>query len=130
MMDHEMSSRLARAASFLYAAPNCSTLPVKEGSQVPYLYYCDPVEGKDPLGQPVEPTTVVDISDQLEEKTRMLACHASQREWLMAHHGMDEYLDSMKRHAAMRGQQAGSAAASGVAVMRPQRAQKESPSSP
>ena len=110
-MDHEQASLLARAASFLYAGPNVSDLPVIEGSCVPYLYYCDPVEAIDPLGRPVEPTTIVDISAQLEKKRQMLACHASQRDWLLAHHGVDEYLDSMKRHAAMRGQQAGVAAA-------------------
>lgn len=111
MMDHEMVSMLARAASFLYAAPNASELPPREGSRVPYLYYCDPVEGIDPLGRLVEPTTLVDITGQLEKKTGMLACHASQREWLRAHHGTDEYLDSMKRLAATRGQQVGVAAA-------------------
>lgn len=111
MMDHEMVSLLARAASFLYAAPNASELPLREGSRVPYLYYCDPVEGVDPLGRLVEPTTMVDITDQLDKKTEMLACHASQREWLRAHHGTDEYLDSMKRLATMRGEQAGVAAA-------------------
>ena len=111
MMDHEMASLLARAASFLYGAPNCSAFPVKGGSGVPYLYYSDPVEGVDPLGCPVEPTTLVDITVQLEKKTEMLACHASQREWLLAHHGVDEYLDSMKRHMAARGRQAGVAAA-------------------
>ena len=84
---------------------------VKEGAGVPYLYYCDPVEAVDPLGRPVEPTTFVDISEQLEKKTEMLACHASQRQWLLAHHGVDEYLDSMKRHTAMRGREAGVAAA-------------------
>jgi len=46
-----------------------------------------------------------------EQKTEMLKCHASQREWLRAHHGMDEYIDSMKRHVAWRGEQAGAAAA-------------------
>jgi LmbE family N-acetylglucosaminyl deacetylase len=111
MMDHEMAALLARAASFLYAAPNASALPLRPGSRVPYLYYCDPVEGIDPLGRPVEPTTLIDITEQLEKKTAMLACHASQREWLRAHHGTDEYLDAMKRLAAMRGPQAGVAAA-------------------
>jgi len=111
MMDHEMASLLARAASFLYAAPNASAFPLREGSRVPYLYYCDPVEGIDPLGNPVQPTTLVDISTQLEKKTAMLACHASQREWLRAHHGTDEYLDAMRRLAAMRGAQAGVPAA-------------------
>lgn len=105
MMDHVMTSLLGRAASFLYAAPNVSSLPLAPGSQVPHMYYCDPIEGVDPLGSPVEPTTYVDISAVLEEKARMLACHASQREWLRAHHGTDEYLDAMRRHARMRGRQ-------------------------
>ena len=33
----------------------------------------------------------------------MLACHASQRNWLLTHHKMDEYLLSMKRFGAQRG---------------------------
>jgi LmbE family N-acetylglucosaminyl deacetylase len=111
MMDHEMVSLLARAASFVYAAPNASTLPVQPGSKVPHLYYCDPPEGIDPLGNPVQPTTRVDITRQIEKKAEMLACHASQREWLRAHHGTDEYLDSMRRHAALRGREAGFPAA-------------------
>jgi hypothetical protein len=37
----------------------------------------------------------------------MLACHSSQREWLRAHHCMDEYIDAMKRFAAERGQELG-----------------------
>lgn len=111
MMDHEQASLLARAATFIYAGPNVSELPVKPGSCIPYLYYCDPVEGIDPFGNPVQPTTLVDITAQLDKKTEMLACHKSQRDWLMAHHGMDEYIDSMKRHGAMRGQLLGIPAA-------------------
>ena len=111
MVDHEMASLLARGASFVYGAPNASAFPLREGSRVPYLYYCDPVEGADSLGRPAEPTTLIDISRQLKRKTEMLACHASQREWLRAHHGTDEYLDAMRRHAEMRGAQAGTAAA-------------------
>jgi LmbE family N-acetylglucosaminyl deacetylase len=111
MLDHEMASLLARAASFLYGAPNASAFPLREGSRIPYLYYCDPVEGLDPLGDPVQPTTYVDITAQLDRKSAMLACHASQRDWLLAHHGMDEYLEAMKRHAAMRGREVSVAAA-------------------
>lgn len=111
MMDHEMVSLLARGASFMYGAPNVSSAPLIPGSGVPYMYYCDPVEGIDPLGRPVEPTTVIDITAQLEKKTQMLACHASQREWLRAHHGMDEYIDSMRRFSTGRGGLIGTAAA-------------------
>ena len=67
------------------------------------------LEVADPLGRPVEPTLYVDISNELERKTAMLACHESQRAWLRAHHGMDEYIDAMQRFAAMRGQQSGAA---------------------
>jgi LmbE family N-acetylglucosaminyl deacetylase len=107
MMDHEEASKLARGASFLYGAPNASSYPRLEGSGIPHLYYCDPVEGIDPLGHAVAPTTFVDISAQMDLKTRMLAEHASQRDWLRAHHGMDEYIDAMRRHAEQHGQQAG-----------------------
>jgi LmbE family N-acetylglucosaminyl deacetylase len=113
MMDHEMTSLLARDGSFMYGAPNASPAPLIPGSGVPYLYYCDPVEGIDPLGHPVDPTTVIDISAQMEQKTQMLACHASQREWLQAHHGMDEYIDSMRRFSSSRGKLIGAAAAEG-----------------
>jgi len=111
MMDHEMSALLARASSFIYGAPNISAFPLREGSAIPWMYYCDPVEGVDPLGNPVAPTTLIDISGQLEKKAEMLACHASQRDWLLAHHGVDEYIESMRRHAAMRGKQGGVKAA-------------------
>jgi len=111
MMDHEMTSLVARAASFIYAAPNISAYPLREGSGVPYLYHCDPLEATDPFGNVVQPTTWVDVTQQLDRKTQMLACHASQRAWLLAHHGIDEYLESMKRHGAMRGREIVTAAA-------------------
>jgi LmbE family N-acetylglucosaminyl deacetylase len=107
MMDHEMTSQLARAGSFLFAAPNFSAQPVPPGAGIPYLYYCDPLEGLDPYGNVVEPTTLVNIDKQMETKTQMLTCHASQREWLRAHHGMDEYVEAMQRHGQWRGKHAG-----------------------
>ncbi|MBC7354152.1 MAG: PIG-L family deacetylase [Thermogutta sp.] len=111
MMDHEMTALVARAASFLHGAPNASAFPLKENTAVPYLYYCDPPEGRDPYGEVITPTTYVDISAQLEKKAEMLACHASQREWLRSYHGMDEYIESMRRHALFRGEEVGVAAA-------------------
>jgi LmbE family N-acetylglucosaminyl deacetylase len=113
MMDHEEASKLARGASFMYGAPNISDFPRHPESTVPHLYYCDPVEGVDPLGHPVTPTTVIDISKQMEKKSQMLGAHASQREWLRAHHGMDEYIDAMKRAGSTRGKSIGVAFAEG-----------------
>jgi LmbE family N-acetylglucosaminyl deacetylase len=111
MMDHEMVHLLARAVSFAYGAPNLSTVPLSPEAGVPHLYYCDPPEGITTAGELIEPTTLIDITDQMARKEEMLACHSSQREWLRAHHGMDEYIDQMKRHSAMRGEQLGTAAA-------------------
>jgi LmbE family N-acetylglucosaminyl deacetylase len=105
MLDHEQVSLLARAASFVYAAPNVSELPLIPGSGVPHLYYCDPIEGLDPMGNEVTPSTYVDVTGVIDRKAEMLACHASQREWLRAHHGMDEYVEAMRRHGKHRGSQ-------------------------
>jgi hypothetical protein len=33
----------------------------------------------------------------------MLACHASQRNWLLKQHGIDEYLESCRAWSAQRG---------------------------
>jgi LmbE family N-acetylglucosaminyl deacetylase len=105
MMDHVEVSKLARAASFVFGAPNISTFPLLPGSKIPHLYYCDPIDGIDSLGRPAIPTTIINVTAQHQKKLQMLSCHASQREWLRAHHGMDEYLESVKRHDAHRGQQ-------------------------
>ncbi|MEO2048353.1 MAG: PIG-L family deacetylase [Pirellulales bacterium] len=104
MLDHEQVHLLVRAATFSYPIPNASSVPRAEHSMVPWLYYCDPLEGKDPYtGQPVQPSVCIDISKQIDDKIEMLARHASQREWLREHHGMDEYIEAMKRHSTMRG---------------------------
>jgi LmbE family N-acetylglucosaminyl deacetylase len=108
MLDHEQVHQLARSAAFAYSIPNASELPLIPGSAIPWLYYCDPIEARDPYtGELVSPTTYVDVSDLLDRKIEMLSCHASQREWLRAHHGMDEYIEAMKRFGAERGRQRG-----------------------
>ena len=110
MLDHEECHKLVRMASFAFAIPNASGLPMPEHATIPHLYYADPIEGNDPYtGEPVTPTTLVDVSAVIERKAQMLACHASQRDWLRSHHGMDEYLDAMRRHGAVRGRQIGAA---------------------
>ena len=108
MMDHEMVALLARAATFAYGIPNVSDVPRPAGAVVPHLYYCDPFENTGvPYSVTPEPTTFVDVTGAYERKAQMLACHASQREWLRAHHGMDEYMDAMRRHAEERGRRIG-----------------------
>jgi hypothetical protein len=49
----------------------------------------------------------------LETKADMLAAHASQRDWLFKHHGMDHYVQAMRDWNALRGRAAGVAFAEG-----------------
>lgn len=108
MLDHEQVHLLARSATFAYPVPNASPLPLVAGSAVPWLYYCDPIGGTDPYtGARIEPSVSIDASQVIDRKAAMLACHASQRDWLRDHHGMDEYIEAMKRHGAMCGEKAG-----------------------
>ncbi len=115
MLDHEMTSTLARAAAFAGPIPNFlvdrqigPVLP-----HIPHLYYCDAIEGKDPLGRDVVPGFRVDISRVIDEKAAMLSDHSSQRDWLMKHHGMDHYVTAMRELGAKRGQEMGVAFAEG-----------------
>ncbi|GAG19734.1 unnamed protein product, partial [marine sediment metagenome] len=107
MVDHEITSRLVQTACFACGMPNIEIEGVEPFEPVPYLYYVDPLEGKDNLGTEIKPTTVVDITSVIEIKKKMLCCHESQRNWLLEHHGMDEYVLSMKSFARNRGTQVG-----------------------
>jgi N-acetylglucosamine malate deacetylase 1 len=115
MLDHEVTSTLVRAAAFGAPAPNfCAGRghpPALE--RIPHLYYCDAIEGKDALGREVEPAFRIDVSAVIDAKAEMLAAHASQRQWLLKHHGMDHYVASMRDWGARRGREAGVAFAEG-----------------
>lgn len=109
MLDHEMTSSIVRAAVFAAPIPNFlrelgigPPLPA-----IPHLYYCDPIEGKDPLGREVPPGFCIDVGNVMAAKAAMLACHASQRDWLLKHHGIDHYLEAMRHWSAERGKNSG-----------------------
>jgi LmbE family N-acetylglucosaminyl deacetylase len=112
MVDHEMTSRIVQTACFACGIKNMD-LNIKPFESVPYLFYCDAMEGKDTLGNPVQPTLHVDISAEMPVKEKMLACHESQRSWLLKHHKMDEYILAMKRFAEKRGKEIGTKYAEG-----------------
>lgn len=114
MADHEITSRLVRDACFNAAVPNYAT----EGgesptSAIPTLYYSDAIGGHDLFGEPARVGCLVDISAQIERKAAALACHDSQRAWLRRQHGLDEYIDAMRRWGAQRGAEIGVAYAEG-----------------
>lgn len=110
MDDHEATSRLVRDACFNASCPNYATRkwdPAPATAKIPHLYYVDPIEGVDHWGEPIRPHFYVDITRTFDTKQQMLACHESQRAWLRAQHGVDEYLDSQRRWSSTRGQEAG-----------------------
>jgi len=107
MVDHETTSRAAMTACFVCGMKNIETPGIGICPAVPHLYYADPMEGKNPFGEPVNASILVDISAAMDTKVEMLSCHASQRDWLKAHHGIDEYIIAMKAFAEARGKDEG-----------------------
>ena len=110
MVDHEIASRLVRNACFLAPIPNYAfgrAVTESNTDHIPALLYMDPQEGKDLFGNRTKPHFYVNIADELENKSKMLACHKSQREWLREQHGVDEYLLAMRRHTKSRGAEVG-----------------------
>ncbi len=105
MLDHEMTSTLVRAAAFAAPVPNflCDRGHGSALEHIPHLYYCDAIEGKDLFGRDVAPGFCIDVSVALETKAAMLSAHKSQRDWLLKHHGMDQYVKAMRDWGAKRG---------------------------
>ncbi len=109
LCDHEATSLLVRDACFAapagnYAAPGCTAAPLEA---IPHLYYTLPVGSMNREGQLVEPDFVVNVASVFQLKRDMLAAHDSQRRWLMQHHGMDDYLETMEEWTRACGQRAG-----------------------
>jgi LmbE family N-acetylglucosaminyl deacetylase len=115
MLDHEMTSTVVRAAAFAAPIPNFlrdrGLGPPLD--HIPHVYYCDAIEGRDALGREVVPGFCIDASAVIETKEAMLASHASQRDWLLKHHGMDQYLKAMRDWGSLRGRPYGVAHAEG-----------------
>jgi len=112
MVDHEMTSRIIQTSCFACGMKNME-LNNKSFEPVPYLYYSDPLEGKDKLGKQILPSLYVNISEEMPVKEKMLSCHKSQRNWLLKHHKMDEYILAMKRFSGKRGREIGTKYAEG-----------------
>jgi LmbE family N-acetylglucosaminyl deacetylase len=94
MADHEQTSLLVRNAAYLAPVPlyRCGAPAIK---RCPHLYYWNAAGLKDIFGRPLPMQFGVDTGSVMGTKEQMLACHASQREWLAAL-GWDSYLQVMK----------------------------------
>lgn len=112
MSDHEITSVLVRNACFAAPAPNYDTMSytsVPRSSTIPYLYYMEPLEAIDIYGEKVKPHFYVDITQTIEKRLEMLGLHHSQRNWLKAHHGLDDYVESARRRSSDAGKRASGA---------------------
>jgi len=108
LFDHENTGRLVRDATFCANVPLYGSSAGKKATAgLANLYYCAPVTGYDNYGRFVKMPTVIDITSAIETKKQMLACHASQRNWLREKHGMDEYTESGLAWSAKTGELAG-----------------------
>src|SRR5262245_15581192 len=96
MEDHTNACRLAVTAAFARGMPNFATDPPRPAvSDTVTVYHAQPYSHRDPLGKLVEPEIVVDTTDLIELKKKMLAKHASQKLWLDESQGLDSYLETM-----------------------------------
>jgi LmbE family N-acetylglucosaminyl deacetylase len=104
LCDHEATSQLVRDACFGASLPNYW---INGGaaalSEIPHLYFMDPVEMVDRSGSPISCDFTVDVNLSFETKKSMLAKHESQRSWLRRQHKIDDYLSKMEEWTRARG---------------------------
>ena len=104
LCDHEMTSLLVRDACF--AAPDPQLRHPAVGARPaarprsPTSISSTRSRGSTATVGPCRPGFIVDVSRVFDIKRQMLACHASQRNWLLRQHGIDEYLESQAQWGA------------------------------
>jgi LmbE family N-acetylglucosaminyl deacetylase len=100
MEDHEYASRLASSAAFNRCLPSYVTEPPFPATDRPVaVYHTLPHGLMDMQRQPVEPDFCIDVGSVMAQRRAMLACHASQREWLDVTQGMGSYVETMVQAA-------------------------------
>lgn len=105
MIDHEVASKIVMTACLSAGIPNIKINDTTPYNTIPYLYYCDAMQGKDILGKEIKSDIYVDISSTIAIKEKMLCCHKSQRAWLLKISEVDEYVKMMKEYSMMNGRE-------------------------
>jgi N-acetylglucosamine malate deacetylase 1 len=108
MEDHENASRVMVTAAFCRCIKNFVTDPPSEAvfSDMA-VYHALPYGLRDPLRNLIQPEFFVDISSVMDRKRAMLTFHRSQKEWLDAFQGVDNYLKTMEDMCAQVGAMSG-----------------------
>ena len=104
--DHAELSRIVFNASFSATCPHFHP-ELGDAAPLSALYYSDTSSSVNFI-----PVEYVDISDVMDRKEKMLACHESQLGWLMEHDKID-IISVQRTRASMRGTQCGVAFAEG-----------------
>jgi N-acetylglucosamine malate deacetylase 1 len=111
--DHEATSALVRDACFAAPVPNYKTGTAKILPDIPHLYFCDPIAGRDRDNNKVMAEFAVDVASFFELKKNMLREHKSQAAWEAKQHGLDDYVEAMAGWTKRRGHHFGVAFAEG-----------------
>jgi LmbE family N-acetylglucosaminyl deacetylase len=111
--DHEATSLLVRDACFAAPVANYRIGAAKPLEAIPYLYFMDPIEGRDRGNVKVMPDFAVDVAGTFATKRAMLACHESQIDWVSKQHEISDYLGAMENWTKRRGKHFGVAYAEG-----------------
>lgn len=108
MFDHERTHRAVRAAANQIPIPRYSRFEVEREymppalKSIPHLYYWSPTGGIDLYGDVFPAHFLIALTDkEMEVKREALATHASQKEWLKTHYGVDEYIPMMEKWAGL-----------------------------
>jgi len=97
MDDHMNTAKVAVTATFSRGIPSYRSIPDEPAVyEDAMLYHSTPHILTDMMRRPIVPELFVDVAGVLEDKKRMLACHASQKEWLDKTQGFDSYLKTME----------------------------------
>jgi LmbE family N-acetylglucosaminyl deacetylase len=97
MEDHMNTARVAVTATFLRSVRNYRSIPDEPaffGDAM--LYHATPHILSDMMRRPITPELYIDVGAVIDRKERMLACHASQKQWLDRTQGFDSYLKTMR----------------------------------
>ncbi len=108
MEDHMATARVAVTATFCRNIPFYPSVPERPAVfEDVMLYHATPHILTDPMRRPIVPEVYVDVGSVLDRKEKMLACHASQKEWLDRTQGFDSYLHTMRDLSAQVGRMSG-----------------------
>jgi len=108
MEDHVNAGRLAVTAAFTRTMLNFpSDPPVRPVNDPVTLYHALPYGLRGPLRERIRPGQFVDVSSVMKERSAMLACHRSQKDWLDKSQGVGSYVAAMEGFTGEVGKMSG-----------------------